>query len=67
MSLPAAAQVLRKVAGVLAGPGKSRALGTVSAALTAGINAWLMLGVVQAGMSAYRERFLGRMEAERAS
>jgi hypothetical protein len=63
VSLPMAAQLLRKTAGLLAGRGRSRALGSIGAALTGGVNAWLMVGVVQAGLSAYRERFLARLAA----
>jgi hypothetical protein len=60
ISLPMAAQLLRKGAQLLSGKKRSRLLGTVGAAATGGVNTWLMMGVLQAGMSAYREKFLLR-------
>ncbi len=60
ISLPMAAQLLRKGAQLISGKKHSRLVGTVGAAATGGVNTWLMMGVLQAGMSAYRERFLLR-------
>ena len=60
ISLPMAVQILRKGAQVISGKKRSRLLGTVGAAATGGVNTWLMMGVLQAGMSAYREKFLVR-------
>ena len=60
ISLPMAAQLLRRGAQVISGKKRSRLLGTVGAAATGGVNTWLMMGVLQAGMSAYREKFVLR-------
>ncbi len=60
ISLPMAAQLLRKGAQLISGRKRSRLLGTLGAAATGGVNTWLMMGVLQAGLSAYRERFLLR-------
>jgi hypothetical protein len=60
VSLPMAAQLLRRGAQLISGKKSSKLLGTVGAAATGGVNTWLMMGVIQAGMSAYRERFLLR-------
>ncbi len=60
VSLPMAAQLLRRGAQMISGKKSSKLLGTVGAAATGGVNTWLMMGVLQAGMSAYREKFLLR-------
>ena len=60
ISLPMAAQLLRRGAQMISGKKRSRVLGTLGAAATGGVNTWLMMGVLQAGMSAYREKFLLR-------